>query len=192
MLCVETEIAALMGRIGEAVATLHDGGLVHGDLTTSNMLVRHADGALVSGQQSECDCASRPVSRHVRTCSLLPSGAWYTQVIIDFGLSSTSTVAEDKGVDLYVLERAFISAHSKQGPVVRPFPGLSWEHVSATVLTQVPGHAQFDKVLAAYKAKSRYWNPTLNKFAEGASLHCHGAINACWPAKPSNAHSVTV
>ena len=43
------EVGALMGRIGEAVATLHDGGLIHGDLTTSNMLVRHADGALVSG-----------------------------------------------------------------------------------------------------------------------------------------------
>ncbi len=49
------------------------------------------------------------------------------QVIIDFGLSTTSTVAEDKGVDLYVLERAFISAHSKQGPVVRPFLGVAIE-----------------------------------------------------------------
>ena len=29
---------------------------------------------------------------------------------------------------------------------------------------------QFDKILAAYKAKSRLWNPTLNKFAEGESL----------------------
>ncbi len=46
-------------------------------------------------------------------------------MIIDFGLSTTSTVAEDKGVDLYVLERAFISAHSKQGPVVRPFSELA-------------------------------------------------------------------
>lgn len=26
---------------------------------------------------------------------------------------------------------------------------------------------QFDVVLAAYKKKSRLWNPTLNKFAEG-------------------------
>jgi TP53 regulating kinase-like protein len=50
--------------------------------------------------------------------------AW-VQVLIDFGLSSTSTVAEDKGVDLYVLERAFISAHSKQGPIVRTLHGAA-------------------------------------------------------------------
>lgn len=38
------------------------------------------------------------------------------QVIIDFGLSYNSVIPEDKGVDLYVLERAFASAHAGQGP----------------------------------------------------------------------------
>jgi tRNA A-37 threonylcarbamoyl transferase component Bud32 len=50
MQAVHAEMAELMGRIGEAVATLHDGGLIHGDLTTSNMLVRDSDGALVCAQ----------------------------------------------------------------------------------------------------------------------------------------------
>jgi len=31
--------------------------------------------------------------------------------MIDFGLSSNSTMIEDRAVDLYVLERAFISTH---------------------------------------------------------------------------------
>ena len=31
--------------------------------------------------------------------------------MIDFGLSFQEGVAEDKGVDLYVLERAFLSTH---------------------------------------------------------------------------------
>ena len=31
--------------------------------------------------------------------------------VIDFGLSFQEGVAEDKGVDLYVLERAFLSTH---------------------------------------------------------------------------------
>jgi tRNA A-37 threonylcarbamoyl transferase component Bud32 len=31
--------------------------------------------------------------------------------MIDFGLSYTSHLFEDKAVDLYVLERAFISTH---------------------------------------------------------------------------------
>ena len=37
------------------------------------------------------------------------------QVLIDFGLAYNSTIPEDKGVDLYVLERAFASAHAEQG-----------------------------------------------------------------------------
>jgi hypothetical protein len=32
-------------------------------------------------------------------------------VLIDFGLSMISTMIDDKAVDLYVLERAFISTH---------------------------------------------------------------------------------
>lgn len=36
-------------------------------------------------------------------------------MLLDFGLSATSHIPEDKGVDLYVLERAFKSAHSADG-----------------------------------------------------------------------------
>ena len=32
-------------------------------------------------------------------------------ILIDFGLSTTSALHEDKGVDLYVLEKAFLSTH---------------------------------------------------------------------------------
>lgn len=38
----------MMAQIGRILAVLHDGGLIHGDLTTSNMLVRDSDGAVVS------------------------------------------------------------------------------------------------------------------------------------------------
>lgn len=40
------------------------------------------------------------------------------QVLIDFGLGFTSTLPEDKAVDLYVLERALLSMHSSCGNVV--------------------------------------------------------------------------
>lgn len=43
----------------------------------------------------------------------LPAAA--KQVLIDFGLAYNSTIPEDKGVDLYVLERAFASAHAEEG-----------------------------------------------------------------------------
>lgn len=41
------------------------------------------------------------------------------QVLIDFGLSYNSIIPEDKGVDLYVLERALTSAHSQHPQLVR-------------------------------------------------------------------------
>lgn len=37
-------------------------------------------------------------------------------MLIDFGLSFVSSLAEDKAVDLYVLERAFASTHSDSEP----------------------------------------------------------------------------
>ncbi|KAL3150614.1 hypothetical protein ABBQ32_000420 [Trebouxia sp. C0010 RCD-2024] len=102
------DIDALLQKIGHLLATLHDGGLIHGDLTTSNMLVRKSDGAVV---------------------------------LIDLGLSFNSTIPEDKGVDLYVLERAFTSAHSKQTEM-------------------------FDTLMTSYKKHSRQWSAVFNKFAE--------------------------
>lgn len=45
------------------------------------------------------------------TSNMLHKTASGHLVLIDFGLSFISTLAEDKGVDLYVLERAFLSSH---------------------------------------------------------------------------------
>jgi len=39
--------------------------------------------------------------------------------LIDFGLASVSRLVEDKAVDLYVLERAFISTHPNAEALVR-------------------------------------------------------------------------
>lgn len=67
-------LAATMGRV---VAALHDAGIAHGDLTTSNFMCRAVDDL----------------------------------VLIDFGLGSLKAQPEEKAVDLYVLERAFVSTH---------------------------------------------------------------------------------
>ncbi|CAN2389849.1 tRNA threonylcarbamoyladenosine metabolic process, partial [Pristimantis euphronides] len=78
----------LAERIGQVLARMHDEDVVHGDLTTSNMLLRppHPDLDLV---------------------------------LIDFGLSFISALPEDKGVDLYVLEKAFLSTHPRTEGVFR-------------------------------------------------------------------------
>ena len=100
---------ALMKQVGGAVAVLHDGGVIHGDLTTSNLMVEGHD---VN--------SSSPVN--VKDIKL---------VMLDFGLSYNSTIPEDKGVDLYVLERAFRSTHAA-------------------------AEDEFDHILDGYKKVSRY------------------------------------
>ncbi|XP_022727787.1 EKC/KEOPS complex subunit bud32-like isoform X5 [Durio zibethinus] len=97
---VQERLDDIASQIGVAIGKLHDVGLVHGDLTTSNMLIRN--------------------------------------VLIDFGLSFTSTLLKDKAVDLYVLERALISMHS----------------------SNVINH-----ILDAYKKSSKQWSSTFNKLA---------------------------
>ncbi|CUA67327.1 hypothetical protein RSOLAG22IIIB_07364 [Rhizoctonia solani] len=72
----------MMTLIGEEIAKMHKSDIIHGDLTTSNMMLRRR----VQGQETQL-------------------------VLIDFGLSYNSALVEDKAVDLYVLERAFASTH---------------------------------------------------------------------------------
>jgi len=56
------------------------------------------------------------------------------QVLIDFGLSFTSTIPEDKAVDLYVLERALISMHSSCGDVVGRLHSCYFSPLTISVL----------------------------------------------------------
>ncbi|CAI9108623.1 OLC1v1008273C2 [Oldenlandia corymbosa var. corymbosa] len=44
---IEERISDIATQIGDAIAKLHDGGLIHGDLTTSNMLVKSDSNQLV-------------------------------------------------------------------------------------------------------------------------------------------------
>ncbi|KAI8957870.1 kinase-like protein [Daldinia sp. FL1419] len=95
----DREMVALMRRIGSAVGRMHGVGVVHGDLTTSNMMLRPWE----KGRE--------PTNGHAGGAGdgLLDGDI----VIIDFGLASQSTSDEDRAVDLYVLERAFASTHSR-------------------------------------------------------------------------------
>lgn len=45
---VEERLDNIASQIGDAIGKLHDGGLVHGDLTTSNMLLKNDTNQLVS------------------------------------------------------------------------------------------------------------------------------------------------
>ncbi|KAH9895978.1 hypothetical protein C8Q73DRAFT_773781 [Cubamyces lactineus] len=99
---------ALMSMIGTEIAKMHKADVIHGDLTTSNMMLRH------------------PSSRK-----------GLQMVLIDFGLAYTSTLVEDKAVDLYVLERAFASTHPESEPLFagvlkayEQYMGKDWAAIS--------------------------------------------------------------
>jgi len=77
------ELAVAIGRV---VGMMHCNHIIHGDLTTSNLLL--------VGKPADCQIA-----------------------VIDFGLASMEETAEDKGVDLYVLERALLSTHPSTEPL---------------------------------------------------------------------------
>ncbi|KAM0451305.1 hypothetical protein ACHAO4_005975 [Trichoderma viride] len=88
----DEQLKDLMRKMGTAVGKMHSIGIIHGDLTTSNMMLKppsasnQADGA--TGLEGEI-------------------------VIIDLGLASGGVHDEDRAVDLYVLERAFGSTHPR-------------------------------------------------------------------------------
>jgi hypothetical protein len=90
-------------------------------------------------QQQHCACAGAAVCQ---TCGLLLSHATCCclQVLIDFGLSYNSIIPEDKGVDLYVLERALTSAHSQHPQLVRQRHGeAAWRGSCCMPCTPGPG-----------------------------------------------------
>lgn len=76
-------LRSLVQDFGRILAVMHKCDVVHGDLTTSNVMYSSEGGGGGGGKLT----------------------------LIDFGLSSVSALVEDKGVDLYVLERAFLSTH---------------------------------------------------------------------------------
>ena len=125
---VSDEVALALGRrVGTSVAQLHDADIVHGDLTTSNMMVStSASASGETGVTTKTDVADGDMD----------------VVLIDFGLASSSRPnAEEKAVDLYVLERAFVSTHPNT------------EHIVAAVIK-------------AYRQRSRNQGPTLQKLEE--------------------------
>ncbi|RMZ70349.1 serine threonine- kinase bud32 [Pyrenophora seminiperda CCB06] len=102
------QIHHLMRLVGTEVGKLHNLGVCHGDLTTSNIMLRTASPSSLSSS-SDADTLSGTV------------------YLIDFGLTSASIQDEDKAVDLYVLERAFAATHPAAEPLFQEVLGAYGE-----------------------------------------------------------------
>ncbi len=117
---IDTLTLTVAHSLGTLVGKMHAAGVIHGDLTTSNVMLRNPPWTC-----NECN----------------QQNEWEPQLsLIDFGLAtSTSSVltnaksnkqfsqkqnkqhfhSEEKAVDLYVLERAFLSTHPESDMLVQ-------------------------------------------------------------------------
>ncbi|KAJ5103587.1 EKC/KEOPS complex subunit [Penicillium argentinense] len=109
----EARVKDLLRRIGKTLGALHKAGVVHGDLTTSNLMLR------TPPQVSDCGPTGVSMEGEI--------------VLIDFGLASQSMQDEDRAVDLYVLERAIGSTHPRSEPLMEEMVhGYRESHRGAT------------------------------------------------------------
>lgn len=92
-------VLEVVRAVGSVIGQMHDSNVVHGDLTTSNIMIR------------KTGCDNYQMGKKLSESSFLLPEEKFQVVLIDFGLGMTQPSVEDKAVDLYVLERAFLSTH---------------------------------------------------------------------------------
>lgn len=144
----EDDQIKLMRLIGKQLAIMHEADIIHGDLTTSNMMLRPASRTAAASGKIQVDLDHDEV------------------VLIDFGLSSVSAFAEDKAVDLYVLERAFASTHPASEKLYQTILASYAEEVTARSSGKNRGKG----------GKLGKWEETRRRLEEGKFVRFGSAI----------------
>ncbi len=120
----------IMKSAGVSVGKLHAAGIIHGDLTTSNIILAERKDNITLTYNS----GAKEVAK---------------VFFIDFGLGSFSNRAEDFGTDLAVLHEALRSTHF---PVLRQ----AWGAFLEGYMKSFGGAEQSLKALAAIEKRGRY------------------------------------
>lgn len=132
------DMVDLMHRVGREVGKLHNLGVCHGDLTTSNIMLRtcsssSSSSSSPSSPKSAPQPTGRPTPSQLREAAMsgldpqpivesAPASSTDNSLagdiyLIDFGLTTATIADEDRAVDLYVLERAFAATHPAAEPL---------------------------------------------------------------------------
>ena len=104
----------IMQQLGKQVALLHKNNIIHGDLTTSNIILkipaslgsRRVRDKVAKTQNMRTKSSPSPTFSDYR----LPTTD-YRLFLIDFGLGFISTKIEDKAVDLHLIKQALEAKH---------------------------------------------------------------------------------
>lgn len=109
-------------KIGISIARLHDSDIIHGDLTTSNLIY------------------AENMERHREEKMQVSENGRFNIFFIDFGLGFISHKVEDKAVDLHVLREALEAKHFK-----------NWEELFEEVLKGYRTSVNSEKVLKQFE-----------------------------------------
>lgn len=105
-------------QIGEQIAKLHDNNIIHGDLTTSNMILTEYPNKEDKLEKKTLNINGRIRGLKVSNKNKLEKYGGIKNNLkvffIDFGLGYESEKIEDKAVDLHVLKEALKARHYKK------------------------------------------------------------------------------
>lgn len=107
-------------KIGQDTAKLHDANIIHGDLTTSNMiLVEKKMSAHSSSQINKNSVNKKKTPKQGSTLTTSNKSSDSEQIFfIDFGLGFISHKFEDKAVDIHLLRQALEAKHFRNWGVL--------------------------------------------------------------------------
>jgi tRNA A-37 threonylcarbamoyl transferase component Bud32 len=110
-----------MEKAGEETAKLHDNNIIHGDLTTSNMILKEN-----SKNNNVKPCKPNKLNKIIKADNQInnlsgdnkliidkDTSDKFSVYIIDFGLGFISPKIEDKAVDLHLIKQALEAKHFK-------------------------------------------------------------------------------
>lgn len=137
--------------IGENIAILHNSDIIHGDLTTSNMIYKerkkvHRTSKLLIMNNMHISYNNHPSYININNSS---SKLFF----IDFGLGFESKRAEDKATDLHVLKEALEAKHYKYASKIWKAIINSYKKHSVNSLLTLK---QLDKVESRGRYKAQY------------------------------------
>ena len=150
----------IMKIIGQETAKLHDNDIIHGDLTTSNMIFIEDNMSATQINKNFNDENSRTNKKGGLLINNLENGSEQSELLggnkqalassnfkiyfIDFGLGFISKKIEDKAVDIHLLKQALEAKHFTH-----------WETLFNEFLKGYKHSKEADKVLERLKQVER-------------------------------------
>lgn len=140
-------------EIGKQVAKIHDADIIHGDLTTSNMILVENTNKILNDKTNAKNIEDNINNKNINN-SKMPEQeegmkeSKFLVYFIDFGLGFHSSRIEDKAVDLHLLRQALEAKHYK-----------NWQSLFSAVLKGYKESKNYEatiKQLKKVEARGRY------------------------------------